>query len=68
MKTVNEIKKTPIKDSCDVFAAGGGVAGIATALAAAREGAKVILCEREYTLGGLATLGLITIYLPHGGR
>lgn len=64
MKTVNEIKKTPIKDSCDVFVAGGGVAGIAAALAAAREGAKVILCEREYTLGGLATLGLITIYLP----
>lgn len=43
---------------------GGGVAGIAAALAAARQGAKVLLLEREYMLGGLATLGLVTIYLP----
>ena len=39
-------------------------AGVAAALAAARGGAKVLLLEREYALGGLATLGLITIYLP----
>ncbi len=49
---------------CDVFIAGGGFAGIAAALAAARQGAKVILAEREYILGGLGTAGLVTIYLP----
>lgn len=49
---------------CDVLVCGGGVAGIAAALAAARNGADVVLLEREYMLGGLATLGLITIYLP----
>ncbi len=61
---VNECIKTPVTKSCDVFVAGGGVAGIAAALSAAREGAKVILAEREFMLGGLATAGLITIYLP----
>lgn len=40
----------------DVAVAGGGIAGIATALAAAREGAKVVLLEKEYAWGGLATL------------
>ncbi len=49
---------------CDVLVAGGGIAGIAAALAAARNGRKVILLEREFALGGMATLGLVTIYLP----
>lgn len=64
MKTVNENLNTPIRYEYDVMVAGGGVAGIAAALASARSGASTILCEREYGLGGLATLGLITIYLP----
>ena len=50
-------------DECDVLVAGGGVAGIAAALAATRSGAKVILLEKGYMLGGLATAGLVTIYL-----
>ncbi|NLO49313.1 MAG: FAD-dependent oxidoreductase [Clostridiales bacterium] len=57
-------RKTTVAASCDVLVAGGGIAGIAAAMAAARNGAKVILVEREYTLGGMATLGLVTIYLP----
>lgn len=48
----------------DVIVAGGGIAGIAAALAAARQGAATALIEREYAPGGLATLGLIIIYLP----
>lgn len=32
--------------------------------AAARTGARTLLLEREYMPGGLATLGLVTIYLP----
>lgn len=54
----------PIRNHCDVLVAGGGVAGIAAALAAARNGARVTLVEKQCALGGLATLGLITIYLP----
>ena len=48
----------------DVIVVGGGIAGISAALAAARGGARTMLVEREYLLGGLATLGLIAIYLP----
>lgn len=48
----------------DVIIAGGGIAGISAALSAARNGAKVLLIEKECVLGGLATLGLITIFLP----
>ncbi len=48
----------------DVIVCGGGIAGIAAALASARNGAKTLLLEKEYALGGLATLGLIVIYLP----
>lgn len=58
-------KEISIAGSYDVVVAGGGVAGIAAALAAARNGAKkVLLLEKQYVLGGLATLGLIAIYLP----
>ncbi len=48
----------------DVIVCGGGIAGISAALASARQGAKTMLIEREYMLGGLATAGLIAIYLP----
>jgi glycine/D-amino acid oxidase-like deaminating enzyme len=48
----------------DVIVCGGGVAGIAASLSAARAGVKTCLVEKEYAPGGLATLGLIVIYLP----
>lgn len=61
---IEENIKTERKYECDVCVCGGGVAGIAAAISAAREGAKVILLERSYMLGGLATAGIVTIYLP----
>ena len=39
---------------CDVLVIGGGEAGIAAALQAARGGRRVILCERISALGGRA--------------
>jgi sarcosine oxidase subunit alpha len=39
---------------CDVLVAGGGVAGLAAALAAGRSGARVILAELGAHLGGSA--------------
>ena len=64
-ETVREPQRElPVTDTCDVLVAGGGIAGVSAALAAARNGADVLLLEREYGLGGLATLGLIAIYLP----
>jgi ribulose 1,5-bisphosphate synthetase/thiazole synthase len=43
---------------CDVLVAGGGPAGIAAAIAAARAGAAVTLLEEKPFVGGNATLGL----------
>ncbi|MDR3310083.1 MAG: FAD-dependent oxidoreductase [Oscillospiraceae bacterium] len=57
-------RETRVASSCAVLVCGGGIAGIAAAVAAARGGADVTLLEREYSLGGMATLGLVTIYLP----
>ena len=37
---------------CDVLIVGGGPAGIAAALSAARAGARVILCDEDFRLGG----------------
>ena len=37
---------------CDVLVVGAGPAGLAAALAAARSGARVILCEEDFRLGG----------------
>ena len=53
-----------INNNYDIAVCGGGFGGISAALAAAREGKKVILFEKEYILGGLGTAGLVTIYLP----
>lgn len=57
-------KELTVLDRTEVLIVGGGIAGVSAAMAAARSGAKVTLIEREYALGGMATLGLIAIYLP----
>lgn len=57
-------RRVPVTGKYDVAVVGGGVAGIAAALSAARAGARTVLLERQFALGGLATLGLVTIYLP----
>ena len=48
----------------DLVVAGGGVAGVAAALAGARRGLRTALVEKTVWFGGLATTGLIYIYLP----
>ena len=40
---------------CDILVAGGGAAGVPCALAAARCGAKVVLCQDRPVLGGNAS-------------
>jgi len=44
---------------CDVLVAGGGSAGIAAAVAAARLGARTMLVERHGVLGGMASVALV---------
>ena len=55
-------RETPIAHSADVVVAGGGLAGVAAAVSAAREGAGVLLVERGAVLGGMATSGLMTSF------
>lgn len=61
---VEENIKTKVIKEFDVAVCGGGFAGISAALAAVRQGKKVVLFEKQFMLGGLATSGLVTIYLP----
>ena len=48
----------------DIVVCGGGVAGCAAAVTAARRGKSVLLIEKSNILGGLATLGLINLFVP----
>ena len=65
MQTVNEpARELEVVKDYDTVVCGGGIAGVSAALASARSGARTLLVEREYLLGGLATAGLIAIYLP----
>jgi ribulose 1,5-bisphosphate synthetase/thiazole synthase len=52
-------RETRVAAEADVLVVGGGPSGVAAAVAAAREGAEVILVERYGCLGGLATGGLV---------
>lgn len=52
-------RKTRVADTVDVVVAGGGVAGMGAAYAAARNGANTLLIERNSFLGGTATAGII---------
>ncbi len=53
----------PVFHQTDVVVVGGGPAGFAAAVAAARAGAKVALVERYGSLGGLFTNGMVLIML-----
>ena len=52
------------KGKYDIIVVGGGIAGIAASVSAARRGANVLLIEKQVNLGGLATGGLISWYEP----
>src|SRR5712691_10306567 len=54
-------RQTPVVGRTDVLVVGGGPAGICAAVAAARNGARVILTERYPHLGGLASGGQVLV-------
>ncbi|QNA86556.1 FAD-dependent oxidoreductase [Sphingomonas sp. So64.6b] len=45
-------RQTPVYRQVDVLVCGGGLAGVAAAVAAARDGAETLLVERNVVLGG----------------
>ncbi len=60
-------KEIPILGEYDVIVAGGGPAGCAAALSAARYGAKTLLIEKDGYLGGTAVSQLVCVILSTNG-
>lgn len=60
----SEVEILPVAGTYDVIVIGGGIAGVAAALAARRSGKTALIIEKGVMLGGLATMGLISWYLP----
>lgn len=53
-------KEIPVSSNTDVVVGGGGPAGLAAAISAARAGAKVMLIEEHGFLGGTCTAGMVS--------
>lgn len=53
-------KEAPVRYHAEVAVIGGGVAGCAAAISAARHGADTLLIEQSGMLGGMATLGHVS--------
>lgn len=57
-------REAAVAGKYDVIVAGGGVAGVAAAVSARRMGKSTLLIEKTISLGGLATNGLINLFVP----
>ena len=67
-KVCEPAHEIPVFHETDVVVVGGGPAGFAAAIGAARAGAKVALVERYGSLGGLFTNGMVLIVLSTSAR
>lgn len=61
---IEPARKTVVEGEYDVIVVGGGVAGVSAAVAASRLGVKVAIIEKTNIFGGLATGGVILVYIP----
>ena len=66
LTSASESREIPIRTHVDVLVAGGGPAGFAAALCAARAGAKTLLVERYGYLGGMMTGARIVAVMAVG--
>ena len=66
MEKLSFSKNLDIRYDVDVFIAGGGPAGCAAAIAAARLGAYVFLAESQGCLGGQGTSGMVPAFMQFG--
>lgn len=56
-------RELPVRYEVDVFVAGGGPAGVAAAVSAASQGAKVYLAEAHSCLGGMGTSARVPLFM-----
>jgi len=63
-ETFTLTRKIPVGKEYDLVVAGGGPAGSAAAICAARLGLKVLLAEATGCLGGMGTSGLVCAFDP----
>lgn len=61
-------REIPVTETADVVVCGGGPAGFAAAVAAARKGASVTLIESQGCLGGIWTSGLLLSILDYENK
>lgn len=61
-------RQTPVAGEFDVVVCGGGPAGCAAAVAAAQEGAKTLMLERNQYPGGIWTAGGMPWIIDHQGK
>lgn len=68
LNTYNEpSRNVPVLGEWDAVVCGGGPAGCAAAVAAARHGARTLLVEKESHLGGAAVSALVNVILSTNG-
>ena len=66
-RTITEKERqTPVVAEADVAVAGGGIAGMCAAVAAARMGMKTVLVERYGYLGGVMTGYPVPVLFQYG--
>lgn len=69
MRTIREPGRTlPVNGDWEVIVCGGGPAGIAAAIAAAKGGARTCLLEVQGCLGGIWTAGSLSFILDGRGK
>lgn len=56
-------RELPVRHEVDIFVAGGGPAGVAAGMAAARQGAEVFIAEGQACFGGMGTAGLVPAFM-----
>ena len=60
--------KEGVRMKYDLIVIGGGFAGVASAISAAKEGMRTLLVEKSNSLGGAATNCLVNPFMPNSTK